>query len=69
MKYWVERWSELRMKEMIHYPKNFLIHNDYLKNGRKKISEMDLVNCLIYYIKSTKMHRWVQKGCFCLPMI
>lgn len=31
MKYWVERWSELRMKEMIHYPKNFAIHNDYLE--------------------------------------
>lgn len=22
MKYWVERWSELRMKEMIHYGGN-----------------------------------------------
>lgn len=31
MKYWVEKWSELRMKEMIAYPKNFAIHNDYLK--------------------------------------
>ena len=31
MKYWVERWSELRMKEMINYPKDFAIHNDYLK--------------------------------------
>ena len=31
MKYWVERWSELRMKEMIHYPGDFVIHNDYLK--------------------------------------
>ena len=30
MKHWVERWSELRMKEMIDYPKNFAIHNDYL---------------------------------------
>lgn len=31
MKYWVERWSELRMKEMIDYPKDFAIHNGYLK--------------------------------------
>lgn len=31
MKYWVERWSELRMKEMIQYPGDFVIHNDYLK--------------------------------------
>jgi len=31
MKYWVERWSELRMKEMIRYPEIFVIHNDYMK--------------------------------------
>ena len=31
MKYWVERWSELRMKEMIRYPEEFVIHNDYIK--------------------------------------
>ncbi len=31
MKYWVERWSELRMKEMIRYPEKFVIHNDYIK--------------------------------------
>ena len=30
MKHWVERWSELRMKEMMDYSKNFAIHNDYL---------------------------------------
>lgn len=31
MKNWVERWSELRMKEMINYPKDFFVHSDYVK--------------------------------------
>lgn len=31
MKYWVERWSEFRMKEIIRYPEKFVIHNDYMK--------------------------------------
>ncbi len=40
MKYWAERWSELRMKEMIQYPKDFGIHNDYLQ----MLSEEDIRN-------------------------
>lgn len=28
MKYWVERWSKLREKEMVVYPKEFFIHQD-----------------------------------------
>lgn len=31
MKYWVERWSELRNKEMVSYPKDFFINSEYLK--------------------------------------
>lgn len=31
MKYWVERWSELRKKEMVQYPKEFCIHQDCME--------------------------------------
>lgn len=31
MKYWIERWSELRKKELMTYPKEFPIHDVYKK--------------------------------------
>lgn len=29
MKYWIERWSQLRKKELIPYPPEFPINNVY----------------------------------------
>ena len=31
MTYWIERWAQLRKKELISYPKNFPIHDVYQK--------------------------------------
>lgn len=31
MRYWVERWSQLRSKEMVSYPKDFPINDEYLR--------------------------------------
>lgn len=47
MKYWIERWSQLRKKELIPYPPEFPINNVYktaytqedLKNGFKELHE------------------------------
>lgn len=30
MKYWIERWSQLRQKELIAYPNEFPIHDAYM---------------------------------------
>lgn len=48
MKYWIERWSELRKKELIPYPDIFTIHDVYktictqeeLKSGLKELHEI-----------------------------
>lgn len=48
MKYWIERWSRLRKKELIAYPNEFLINEAYttecmredLKNGFKELHEI-----------------------------
>lgn len=48
MRYWIERWSELRKKEIISYPKEFPIHSVYqkmytgeaLKNGFGELQEI-----------------------------
>ena len=29
MKYWAERWSELRQKEMVDFPEEFFIHDEF----------------------------------------
>ena len=48
MKYWIERWSQLRKKELISYPNKFPIHEVYtavctqeeLKSGFKELYEI-----------------------------
>ena len=48
MKYWIERWSQLRKKELISYPKEFPIHEAYkamctqeeLKSGFVELHEI-----------------------------
>lgn len=48
MKYWIERWSRLRKKELIFYPSEFPIHDTYktictqeeLKNGFDELHEI-----------------------------
>lgn len=48
MKYWIERWSQLRKKELISYPNEFPIHDVYksmctqeeLKKGFKELHEI-----------------------------
>lgn len=48
MKYWIERWSQLRKKELISYPKKFPIHDAYkamctqeeLKSGFAELHEI-----------------------------
>lgn len=36
MKYWVEKWAELRYKEMISYPKDYVINKEYLRIGTEE---------------------------------
>ena len=48
MKYWIERWSQLRKKELISYPNEFPIHDVYtavctheeLKSGFRELHEI-----------------------------
>lgn len=48
MKYWIERWSQLRKKELMSYPDEFPINEVYkttctyeeLKNGFKELHEI-----------------------------
>ena len=48
MRYWIERWSQLRKKELISYPNEFPIHDVYttactqeeLKSGFKELHEI-----------------------------
>ncbi|MDE6592516.1 MAG: hypothetical protein K2K57_05565 [Oscillospiraceae bacterium] len=48
MKYWIERWSELRKKELVSYPNKFPVHDVYetictqeeLKSGFKELHEI-----------------------------
>ena len=48
MKYWIERWSQLRKKELISYPSEFPVHDVYktirtyeeLKSGFKELHEI-----------------------------
>ncbi len=48
MKYWIERWSQLRKKELISYPDDFQIHDVYqalcshedLKSGFRELHEI-----------------------------
>ena len=48
MKYWIERWSQLRQKELISYPEDFQIHEVYktscnhedLKSGFRELHEI-----------------------------
>ena len=48
MRYWIERWSQLRKKELISYPNEFPIHDVYttvctreeLKNGFRELHEI-----------------------------
>lgn len=50
MRYWIERWSELRKKELISFPKEFPIHDVYqklytceeLKSGFEELHEIFL---------------------------
>lgn len=50
MKYWIERWSQLRKKELISYPDKFPVHDVYktictyeeLKSGFEKLHEIFL---------------------------
>lgn len=52
MKYWIERWSQLRKKELISYPNEFPIHDVYtglctreeLRSGFKELHEI-LTHC------------------------
>lgn len=52
MKYWIERWSQLRKKELISYPNQFPIHDAYkamctqeeLKSGFAELHEI-FVHC------------------------
>ncbi|MDE6846840.1 MAG: hypothetical protein K2J99_13910 [Lachnospiraceae bacterium] len=52
MKYWIERWSQLRQKELISYPNEFPIHDVYktlcaheeIKSGFKELHEI-LMHC------------------------
>lgn len=36
MRYWIERWSQLRKKELMFYPNDFPIHDVYKKYLRMR---------------------------------
>ncbi len=72
MKYWIERWSQLRKKELISYPKEFPIHEAYKVGMRNLIDLMNGSPCKNGDFSpriSCSAEKTVLPGCICLKTV